>query len=205
MPAFTSASPSESPPSGTSTRSAKAAAAERMTTPAIATTTSTTCCSTKPERSLRLVMSRRLQLPKGPLRRFRLAAEDPLAAPEPRRRTLAKRMGIAVSFVLFSLLLHGLGTSSGWRQALRDWPPAEAPREEPAPTAAPSPNGAVPASAAPVESLNAEPPPAALLLAPERPIATQPIAGTEAASPQRPTARRPPISLNRHRLRPVSK
>ena len=149
-------------------------------------------------------MSRRLQLPKGPLRRFRLAAEGPQAPPKPRRRALAQGAAIAASFVLFTLLLHGLGTSSGWRQALRDWPEAEARREVPAPIAALAPNDAAPVSA-PDEAGSAEPPPAALPLAPERPIATQRVDEAEAPPLQRPKARRPPLSLNRHRLRPVSK
>lgn len=136
-------------------------------------------------------MRSRLHLPTGPLRRFRL---PPSTARKERREIGSKRRAWALlPFGAFALLTF-------WLSAGRPVPdvhhwldgPPRADRTAPADSRASAPR------------LEAVPATAASHLAAETPVASQPLPPAAVApQPDRRPKRKPPLALERHRLRPV--
>jgi hypothetical protein len=63
---------------------------------------------------------RRLQLPTGPLRRFRLPPVPSPSSRRPSRAGLSAGIAGGVGFMLFTLLLYWLSASNGWQRQIRE-------------------------------------------------------------------------------------
>jgi hypothetical protein len=141
--------------------------------------------------------SRRVYLPAGVLRRFRLPEPEAeltgRAAPGTRfRRQLGPSLWVALLFALFTSLLYWLGSSATWQLVRHQELAAPAP----AASASGSPEPEKPKRLAPAPSPPAGSPPAASGV----PTAPAETTATETTATPRP---KPALVLDGHRLRPV--